>query len=61
MTQNKLADAEDKVVAAAVRFSDCAAEFDGDLQYCSEYLDALWTAVDGLKQARAITDLLTAP
>jgi hypothetical protein len=39
------------VVSAARRFSDCAAEFDGDLAVCHEYIDALWTAVDRLKKA----------
>ena len=39
------------VINAARRFSDCAAEFEGDLDYCGEYVDALWEAVDRLKKA----------
>jgi hypothetical protein len=44
-------DAKEAVVNAARRFSDCAAEFDGDLSACGEHIDALWTAVDRLKKA----------
>ena len=43
-------DAKEAVVHAARRFSDCAAEFDGDLSACGEHIDALWTAVDRLKK-----------
>jgi hypothetical protein len=39
------------VINAARRFSDCAAEFDGDLSCCGECIDALWTAVDRMKKA----------
>jgi hypothetical protein len=43
--------AEIAVINAAKRYSDCASEFDGELSYCGELLNALWTAVDRLKQA----------
>lgn len=39
------------VVKAASRFSDCAAEFDGDLSVCHEHLDALWSALDQLSSS----------
>lgn len=32
------------IVAAALGLNAVAAEFDGDLSLCGEYLDALWTA-----------------
>ena len=34
------------VVGSAVAYSKCAAEFDGDLAPCGEYLNALRTRVD---------------
>lgn len=49
-TTTDLATAETKVVRAAVRLSDYADEFDGDIS--SEYLDELWNAVTDLKRAR---------
>ena len=39
------------VVKAARRFSDCAAEFEGDLGCCQETMDDLYDAVDALKRA----------
>jgi len=43
---------ECRVIDAAMALSRCAAEFDGDLAVCSEYLDALWTACDALGTKR---------
>lgn len=45
-----VASAESGVVLAAVRLSDFADEFDGEIS--PEYLDALWDAVTNLKRAR---------
>lgn len=43
----------DRVVGAATRLSDCVAEFDGDLSFCGERLDELWSAVDRYKVEEA--------
>lgn len=42
----KLLAAKHDVVECARRLSELCAEFDGDLSYCGEYLDALWSAID---------------
>lgn len=44
------------VIHAAKRLSSCADEFDGDMSVCSEYLDALWCAVDCLKAEEAASN-----
>jgi hypothetical protein len=45
----RLRAAKHDVVEAARRVGNCATEFDGDLSYCGEYLDALWTAIDRME------------
>jgi hypothetical protein len=45
----KLKAAKHDVVECARRLSDLCAEFDGDLTYCGEYLQALWSAIDRMK------------
>lgn len=47
-----LATLEDAVVRAAVRFVGCLGEFEGELKYCGECLDALETAVVRLEKGR---------
>lgn len=46
----KLLGARHDVVECARRLGKCVAEFDGELSYCGEYLDALWGAIDRLEQ-----------
>jgi len=52
MSAADLATLEQRVIDAAMAYSRCAAEFEGDLACCSECLDALWNACDALGKRR---------
>jgi hypothetical protein len=56
---DRLREAKEKVVDAACHLSDLAAEFDGDLTFCAECIDALWNAVDALQRVRSQADSTT--
>jgi len=49
----KVMEAKENVVKAALSFDKCAAEFEGDLTACREYLDALYSAIDKYRTALA--------
>lgn len=46
----KLRGAKHDVVESARRLSRLCGEFDGDLSYCGEYLQALWSAIDRMEE-----------
>ena len=45
----KLRAAKHDVVECARKLSNLCAEFDGDLSYCGEHLNALWSAIDRME------------
>lgn len=53
VTNRRTLGAKVDVVRVAIALSDCAAESDGDMAICGEYLEALWGAVERLKRAEA--------